>query len=537
MPNFVVSTGFSAVDKGLTSFFKKAGVDVNKFGDTSKRSFDKASRSSSRFGDIVKANLTSFSLIKAPSLIASGFSKIVNEASKIEDAVAAFTPLVGGADKANKLVEKLNQTAASTPFQFDNITKSANQLLPVMNGDLEKTVSTFRMLGDTAGGNAQKLDSITRGFTKAMLKGKVDMESLNMIGEAGVPIFTELASSMGTKVNAGFFKMISAGKVTTKDLTKAFQKMTSEGGIFFKGMEISSKTFTGRVSTMKDNIALAAAGIGTALLPIMKQLVDKAILVSQQIRNWVAANKVLIQSKLAGFVEAVKNTMAVLWPLFKGLAKTLLFLAPIFPVIVAGLVAYNVAIKVQLAFNFISHMFTLAKALQAAGGAQAVLNAIMTANPIGLIIVGIAALIAIVILLAKNWDVVSAFLGEKLNKLKNDFMNFIFLIADLWLTTWGNVFKFILQGIAKIGGALGFDVGGLESLVKKISDTQASIRSKSIIGELTSDGTEAPNKEEARAQNIKFQGDLNISGAPAGSTSRAKTTGAPPVRLNLLGQN
>ena len=73
---------------------------------------------------------------------------------------------------------------------------------------------------------------------------------------------TELADSMGTKVNAAFFKMISAGKVGNKDVIKSFEKMTNKACVIFKGMDIAITTTSGMFSTLKDNISLTAAEIG-----------------------------------------------------------------------------------------------------------------------------------------------------------------------------------------------------------------------------------------------------------------------------------
>ena len=42
--------------------------------------------------------------------------------------------------------------------------------------------------------------------------------------------------------------------------------------IFFKGMEIASKTLTGKLATLKDNISLTAASLGMQLLPTIKPI-------------------------------------------------------------------------------------------------------------------------------------------------------------------------------------------------------------------------------------------------------------------------
>ncbi|NCA80611.1 MAG: hypothetical protein EOM76_10600, partial [Sphingobacteriia bacterium] len=269
-----------------------------------------------------------------------------------------------------ELVQALNIAAAETPFEFEAINKATKQLLPVMNQDIEKTVETFKMLGDTAGGNAEKLDSITRGFTKAMLKGKVDMESLNMIAEAGVPIFTEMATSMGYgKDNMqAFFKEISTGKVSTDVLVNTFKKMTSEGGIFFEGMIIASKTTSGVLSTMSDNIKMTAAGIGQKFLPYLKEIALIVIKVSSAILKWINTGDNLdIMLKTIGYTLAIVGSA---W------------------------IAYTV---VTSGAAVVTGLMTTA---------MAALNAIMLLNPIGLIVAGIAALIVAGVIVAKNWDLI-----------------------------------------------------------------------------------------------------------------------------------
>jgi tape measure domain-containing protein len=361
----LISKGMSPQDIEIQKLIKDYNKLDKELASTSKATDQTAVSFGSLVKGIVGANIIQSALYK----IKDGFSAIVTEAMKLEDAEAAFTPLMGEATKAKKLVKALNVAAAETPYQFETIQKSVSTLLPVMNGNIEKTVETFKMLGDTAGGNIQKLDSVTRGYTKAMLKGKVDMESLNMIAEAGVPIFQEMAETMGYgKDNMeAFFKKISTGKVSTDELTKAFQKMTSEGGKFYQGMITASKTTSGIISTLKDNIAMTAAGIGQAFLPYIKEAALVLIKVSAGVLKWVQTG------------DNLKNTLTALGYIFSAIA--------------GGIVAFKVA---SIAASVASGGFSIA--IKALTGA-------MAANPIGLIAVVITAvLIPAIIYLVKNFD-------------------------------------------------------------------------------------------------------------------------------------
>jgi len=307
----------------------------------------------------------------------------IKQASLIEDATAAFTPLLGGAEKAEQL--------------------------PVMQGDINNTIKTLRMLGDTAGGNAQKLDSITRGFTKAMLKGKVDMESLNMIAEAGVPIFTELAASMGTEVGADFFKMISAGEVATDDLIGAFDRMTRKGGVFFGGMEIASRTQSGLWSTLKDNVALTAAAIGQQILPISKQYTRQAIELAGNIREWVNANKELIGQRIQDTLSFITSNLGNFLRIARGVLS-----------VIAAIVAVSVTLKtVMLASAVATKAWAIAMGVLK--GVMFALNLAMSIGPVGTILL----LISLAALLITHWDEVVAAITAGINFIAKPFEDII----------------------------------------------------------------------------------------------------------------
>lgn len=314
---------FTAIDK-FTAPVAKMEKQMKAFTSYADRGFKKISQSADKMYNSLSGGRGDIALAGSIGLAGYAINKFINEASKVEDAEAYFTPILGSVEKASKLVGMLNKEAANTPFQFNTISDATSKLLPVMNGDLDKTVNTFRMLGDMAGGNIQKLDSITRGFSKSMLKGKVDMESLNMIMEAGVPIYPELAKVMGYSENQmeAFGKAISRGDVKSDKLLLTIEKMTSQGGMFFKGMETASKTFSGVTSTMWDNINQASASIGMAMLPTLKEYAKELIKVAGTVRDWVGENQELIKQKVEKYISNVAKAISWLIDNYEAILKT-----------------------------------------------------------------------------------------------------------------------------------------------------------------------------------------------------------------------
>jgi tape measure domain-containing protein len=363
----LIRSGMSPQDEAL----KKLKARYSELGSSLEGVKDKTEKTGLSFAKLTASIVGANVIERGLRAIGDGFKSIITEAMNLESAQAAFVPLMGSTAKAKELVSALNVAAAETPFQFTDLQKAVSRLLPVMDQDIGRTIDTVKMLGDTAGGNAQKLESITNGFTKAMLKGKVDMESLNMISEAGVPIITELAKSMGYgKDTMGeFFKTISNSSVSTEVLIDTFKRMTSEGGIFYRGMIISSQTTSGVLSTLRDNIAMTAAGIGQAFLPYLKQAALAIINVSSGILKWISEG------------DNLQNLLSKLGYIFSGL--------------VAGIIAYTVASNASIIASF-----SLVSAIKA-------MTAAAMANPFVAIATVISAvLVPAIIYLVKNWDYV-----------------------------------------------------------------------------------------------------------------------------------
>jgi tape measure domain-containing protein len=196
----------------------------------------------------------------------------ITAAADMEMLTTQFEVMLGSAEKATEMMEDLKTFAAETPFALEDLAKGSQQLLS-FGVKTEDIMKTLKMLGDTAGGSSEKLNGLVLAYGKVTTKGKASMEELNMLAERGLPIFKVLADQLGV-TRAQFFKMVSKGQVSAKDVTKAFETMTSEGGMFFEGMKKQSLTFHGLVSTMRDNFKLLLADIGTEFMPIMKEIVQ-----------------------------------------------------------------------------------------------------------------------------------------------------------------------------------------------------------------------------------------------------------------------
>lgn len=200
---------------------------------------------------------------------------------QMDDYTANMQTLLGGVDKAEAKIKELSDMAAKTPFELPTLV-DATQTLLAFGVKADDSTGILKSLGDISLGNASKLETLTRAYGKMSSTGKVTLENVQMMIDAGFNPLNLIAERNHMTMES-LYKAISDGKVPFEELTWAIQKATSEGGQYFNGMETASKTLTGRLSTLKENwsafLALvtkpAYESLRDTILPSAIDMVDK----------------------------------------------------------------------------------------------------------------------------------------------------------------------------------------------------------------------------------------------------------------------
>lgn len=200
---------------------------------------------------------------------------------QMDDYTANMQTLLGGVDKAEAKIKELSDMAAKTPFELPTLV-DATQTLLAFGVKADDSTGILKSLGDISLGNASKLETLTRAYGKMSSTGKVTLENVQMMIDAGFNPLNLIAERNHMTMES-LYKAISDGKVPFDELTWAIQKATSEGGQFYNGMETASKTLTGRLSTLKENwsafLALmtkpAYETLRDTILPSAIDMVDK----------------------------------------------------------------------------------------------------------------------------------------------------------------------------------------------------------------------------------------------------------------------
>jgi len=401
----------------------------------------------------------------------SGIKGVINLGAEMEQTRVSFTTMLGSAEKADVVLGKLNKFANKTPYSNAEVIKSGRSLLS-FGITAEKLEPTLKSIGDVASGLKIPFNELSQIYGKIKVQNTVYSEDLNQLAGRGIPIFDELAKVMGVQ-SSEVKKLASQGKITFPYIEQAFQNMTGKGAQFYNLMDAQSKTFSGRLSTLKGKLQTIAIKIGERLLPVAGKLVDWGL-------KFVNLLQVLPQ-KLQEFKQFIDEN-AVSIGLLAG-AVTLLSYKYILGT-TAG-IGYSIATKaVAIATGIFS-------------GAMKVLNFIMNLNPAIAIASAILALGAAMVWAYKKVDWFRGGMQAGWTALKE----FGTLLKDLVI----NRIKELIKGIAGIGKTLMYFFKGEW---KKAWQTGKQA-TKDLIGAGTAKQAVAGMKEIGRKSAAAYQKGVN----------------------------
>lgn len=406
MPDYTLSakiTGDSKSYKKAVNEAEKANDDLKEsIGDTNDsmtESQTAAESTGSKFAGLAKkvgALAGYYGLLK-------GATEGIKYNAEMEQYQTSFEVMTGSADKAAETVDKLKKIAANTPFEMPQLAE-VTQLLMNYGFTADEALNRMSMLGDIAQGDADKMQRIAAAYGQMSSAGKVSLEDIKQMIEAGFNPLTEISDSTGESMES-LYDRISKGTISVDEITASMQRSTSEGGKYFQSMEKQSDTLSGKFSTLKDTVSEKLGGAFKGLTDFLR---DHAI---------------------PAAIELLNN--------FEKYKPVFVILGIAIGTITALIIAYNIQQALATAG------LTLWQAISA--GATVVTNALAGAftfltSPIGLVIIAIGAVIAIGYLLITHWEEVKQFAIDTWTKIKHAFMKFGHYLTAVFSTDWTQSF-------------------------------------------------------------------------------------------------
>lgn len=307
----------------------------------------------------VNQRLSSFeSFVAGAGLVALG-AGIVKVTSDFERYEAVLTNTFQSSEKALQAMAMINDVAASTPFNIDELNKA---YIKLANQGLVLTRQQIIALGDTASFSGKGFDQLAEAILDARQGEFERLRELNIS-----------AKRAGDDVIFTFRNVATRVKFTSKNVEEYLLSLGKLQGVT-GGMAAISKTLGGQISNLQDSVLILAAEIGQALRPSIVRVIEAL----KNLVNWVSG----IKKSLDGTLFSFGN-----------MGKVLL--------LVAGYIA------------------ALVVAVKVATAAQWLWNTAMSANPIGLVVLAVGALVAGLAYLYNNVDQVKWAFDSWFNSVKS----------------------------------------------------------------------------------------------------------------------
>lgn len=391
--------------------------------------------------------------------------------ASLETSITSWTTLLGTQEDAKKMMDDITKYAAKTPFSKMGVDEMAKQLTNAgySGDDLFNQLTKFGNMGSAFGVQEDSLKEMVRQYSQVQMAGTAYTEDLNILQDRGIPIYKALSEVLGVSV-ADVKKMASEGQISAEIYNAAIDSIASntEGA-----MDAQSKTFSGMLSTLKDNITNISQQIIKPLFEKILEIMPKILELTDTFTANIDSGKGIMESmkdaiievfgeetynKIMGIIDVVKwLTLA-----YMGL-KVAMFITDI----ITGLSTVFGALKgVMLAVKGSTVAQTIA---------QWALNSAFLACPVTWIVLAVLAIIAIFVLLWNKcdgfrnfwiglWETIKSAFGTAKDWIVEKITDFVIKSLEKFLkfkegvtNVFNNVRDFIKGAIDKIKGFFDFE--------------------------------------------------------------------------------
>lgn len=390
-----------------TKDFRRQVVAINdQLDGISKQSGKMSKTSTLAFGAIAGA---------AQSLVTKGIDLIT---SSVGDAVARFDTIqnfprvmenfgIKSADAADAM-KTLVAGVKGLPTPLNSVVTLAEGFVP-MTKNIGKAATLATALAHAVAAGNQPMNiqaNAMEQFSQALAKGKPELEDWKALQVAMPAQLTQIAEKLGLGSGAlkqygtdsqGLYAAMQDGKISMSDFTTALVDLDKKGNGVLPSFEQQAHNAAGGVGA---SFTVMKQGIENGIGDILKVLGQGNI--SSVIASFGTAFKSAFDD-LAAVITFIKNNSTVFGVLAAAIGGA-----------TAALVVYNTVLKLSAIYmatvTTVSTYLTLVASLQAQGlgvlrAAWLALNITMAANPIGIVIVAVAALAAGIIYFATQTEI------------------------------------------------------------------------------------------------------------------------------------
>lgn len=433
----------------------------------------------------------------------------------------------GNTAAAEEMFEKISEYGKATVYDKSGLIEAQKTMMS-FGIEGEKAFSTLKQIGDIAMGDSQKMQSLALAFSQATSAGKLQGQDLMQLINAGFNPLNEISKHTGESM-ASLKEKMSKGQISAEMLAQAFAWATEEGGLFYQGAEKAGDSTIGKINQLKDTFDEFLIEVFNKLKPV----IDTCISFATRFLETLPA-------LLDGIANGVSNVIGF----FSEFAPMIIGVATAITILATAINISNISLKLQdFWLNvLIAKEQVVAIATKVWAGAQAILNAVMSLNPITLIVAAIAVLVGAIVWVCSKITGWGSLWQGIVGFMKYTFLAFVDAIK-LYFTTYINGFLIGLDKIRlgwyKFKEAVGMGDSeenqnainaineSIEARKKAISDGAQSVQDNLVKAKESLGGIEMgwKKKEDVSEASDKVSSGLGINEQLQNSVNGNTTTG------------
>lgn len=459
MESYSVEAILSAVDKNFSSTMKNADSSMNNLDNSTQKT-------NTSILDIAKG-IGVFKLVdSAIGLVKSSMDGAIDRFDTLNKYPVVMQALGYSAEEVDKSMTKLTDGIDGLPTSLDEIVSSAQQLA-ISTGDLQKGTDTAVALNNAflaSGASAADASRGAQQYQQMLSKGEVDLQSWRSLLET-MPIAMDKVSKsfsdQGVNSANDLYAALKKGDITFDDFNSRLIELNEGVGGF---AELAQKNSAG--------IRTSFANIKTA---VVKGLANVITAIDEGMQNAGLGSIAENFDKIKGAVnEAFKAIVTVLPSVISGISKLFEILKVLRPVIVAvvsAFVAYKTALGIVSLITSLSKAMTVLKVAFAVGkdvkllsfalgnmasssklaaAGQAILNTVMSLNPIALVIAAVVGLVAAFIYFWKTSEEFRNFWIGLWESIKATFSTAWETMKNSLLAVWDTIIAFLTPIVVSV---------------------------------------------------------------------------------------
>ena len=423
------------------------------------------------------------------------------------------------ASQINRVADTMVNTFANSSTDLQGLGETMKYVAPVaasMGVDLETVAAMAGKLGDNAIRGSQAGTAMRAVFTRLVAPATEGQKALYALGvsvkdaQGKVRAMPDVLKDIGSALQ----KLPQAAQAAIKKDIFGQEAMSAAGILMNNAVDGTLQHFIDKVkeSGSAERVAIQQTNnLDGELASLNSAYEETQLILSEAVTPAIRKCTVFLTqgiSAVGSFAKNHETLLKVLVAVGASIGGVIAMMAT-FNMIWGG-AGYIIMSAVAGALKLWKVLMLLKNAILIVKSAMIIFNAVMFANPIGLVIAAIAALIAIGVLLYKNWDVVkekaaalwswfsekcpwlanvfsSAFnnivenVSSAWNRIKYHFTQVIDFVKNIFAGEWGKAWENVKNIFANMfGGLVGLAKQPINAIISLINKAFSAIGSVSV---------------------------------------------------------